>query len=235
MNRPRLVLASRSPRRRDLLRLLRLPFEIAVSDVPEKPQPDETPIEMVVRLSRSKAEEAQTHQRLAEQTSNWVIACDTIVVLEDGPDETRILGKPEDSADAAAMLRLLRGRSHAVYSAVTLLNDQHGPLTELAKTRLTMRDYTEEELTAYVATGDPLDKAGSYAIQHEGFDPVEEIEGCYASVMGLPLCDLARCMCHYGFPPPADVPAACQAYTGHRCGAAARKAYEEIRQEAVIR
>jgi MAF protein len=141
-----------------------------------------------------------------------VIGCDTIVALE-----RDILGKPRGANEAEAMLQRLRGRSHFVYSGITLLDSVDRAVTELAETRLTMRAYSETEIRAYVASGDPLDKAGGYAIQHEGFHPVDEIEGCYASVMGLPLCHLARNLRNWGIEPAADVPTACRAHTGHRC------------------
>jgi len=229
-----LLLASQSPRRRELLRLLGLPFQVTVADVAEVPRADETPVELVTRLSRAKAESAARD----DYHDTLVIACDTIVTVEgkrapnssraalgdplEGPDGARVLGKPRDSEEAVTMLRFLRGRSHVVYSAVTVLNRDCHPTTELAKTRLTMRNYTESELATYVASGDPLDKAGAYAIQHRGFHPVKEIEGCYASVMGLPLCHLTRCLRRCGCSPTVDVPTACQAYTGHRCTARPR-------------
>jgi MAF protein len=141
-----------------------------------------------------------------------VIGCDTIVSL-DGD----ILGKPGGPDEADAMLHRLRGRSHLVYSAITLLDPVGRAATELAETRLTMRAYNAAEIRAYVASGDPLDKAGGYAIQHEGFHPVETVKGCYASVMGLPLCHLARGLRNWGVKPATDVPTTCQVYTGHRC------------------
>jgi predicted house-cleaning NTP pyrophosphatase (Maf/HAM1 superfamily) len=247
------MLASQSPRRRELLQLLGLPFGVTVADVTEAPMADETPTELVTRLSRAKAhavlledgsarpgariEVAAPHDAhpCTSSTRALVIACDTVVALEDtlrddahprddvsprdgaSSHQTRILGKPRDSADAVEMLNLLRGRSHLVYSAVTVRHPTRGAVTELVETRLSMRSYTASEIAAYVASGDPLDKAGAYAIQHEGFAPVEEIEGCYASVMGLPLCQLARCLRHWGCPPATDVPTACQTYTGHHC------------------
>ncbi len=233
MSEPRLILASQSPRRRELLHLLGLPFEVTVADVTEEREAGETPVEMVTRLSRAKAEVATAQEGLSERCSALVIACDTIVALEGRPEGTQILGKPRDSQEARAMLRLLRGRStsgrstsgrsHVVYSAITVLNQARQTVTQLAKTRLTMRTYTEREISTYVASGDPLDKAGAYAIQHEGFHPVATIEGCYASVMGLPLCHLTRCLCHWGRPPAVDVPAACQAHTDRRCNV-----YQEI-------
>jgi predicted house-cleaning NTP pyrophosphatase (Maf/HAM1 superfamily) len=116
------------------------------------------------------------------------------------------------------MLRCLRGRSHSVYSAVTLVEAATGnTLTDVAETGLRMRAYTDAEIAAYVASGDPLDKAGAYAIQHPGFHPVAELQGCYANVMGLPLCHLARCLRTWGVEPLCEVPTTCQVHTGRRC------------------
>jgi MAF protein len=209
-----------------LLHLLGLPFEVTAADVAEVPQADETPVELVTRLSRAKAENAKIGDaKLNSHGKALVIACDTVVAMEEADGGTRILGKPRDAEEAVDMLRLLRGRSHLVYSAVTALERGQRTATELAKTHLTMRAYTDSEIAAYVASGDPLDKAGAYAIQHQGFHPVKEIEGCYASVMGLPLCHLTRLLLRWGYPPAADVPAACEAHTGHRCEAV----YQEIK------
>ena len=208
-----LILASQSPRRRELLRLLGLPFEVTVSDVRETPRTDETPPELVTRLSQAKARNAELNGRQGA----LVIACDTIVALRDGPAETQILGKPRDASEGRTMLRRLRGRSHVVYSAVTVETPGRETTTDLVETELIMRPYTDAEIQAYVASGDPLDKAGAYAIQHEGFDPVERIQGCYASVMGLPLCHLARRLREWGIDLDTDVPTACQTHTDHVC------------------
>ena len=214
-----LLLASESPRRRELLRLLGLPFEVTVSDVRETPGAEETPSELVTRLSQAKARKAEFNGR----QGTLVVACDTIVALRDGPAEAEILGKPRDPEAAMAMLRRLRGRPHVVYSAVTVWAPGHEADTDLVETELTMRCYTDAEIRTYVASGDPLDKAGAYAIQHEGFDPVEEIHGCYASVMGLPLCHLARRLREWGMELDTDVPTACQTHTYHVC-----HVYQEI-------
>ena len=116
------------------------------------------------------------------------------------------------------MLRRLRGRSHAVYSAITLLDPAAGrALTDVAETQVTMRAYTDAEMAAYVASGDPLDKAGAYAIQHPGFHPVAALQGCYANVVGFPLCHLIRCLRVWEITPATDVPSACQSHTGRRC------------------
>ncbi len=200
-----LVLASQSPRRRELLALLGLPFDIVAADVVETPRPGEGPAALVTRLSRDKAR--------AICSGSLVVACDTVVAL-DGD----ILGKPRDAAEATAMLRRLRGRPHSVYSGVTVLEPSTGrEQAAVAETTVVMRAYTDAELDAYVAGGDPMDKAGAYAIQHTGFHPVAEVRGCYANVIGLPLCHLTRCLRAWGIEPAHNVPIACQAHTGHPC------------------
>jgi MAF protein len=214
-----LILASQSPRRHELLSLLGLPFEVTVSDVRETPRTDETPPELVTRLSRAKARNAELNGRQGA----LVIACDTIVALRERPAQAEILGKPRDPREAETMLRRLRGRSHVVYSAVTVETPGREATTDLVETELTMRPYTDAEIRAYVASGDPLDKAGAYAIQHEDFDPVEKIQGCYASVMGLPLCHLARRLREWGMDLDRDVPTVCQTHTDHVC-----HVYQEI-------
>jgi len=203
----RLLLASQSPRRHDLLALLGLPFDVTATDVDETPQPDESPAALVARLSRKKA------RAVAAPPGTLIVACDTIVALNDD-----VLGKPRDAAEATDMLRRLRGCPHVVYSAVTLLEPATGrEQNAVAETTVVMRAYTDAELAAYVAGGDPLDKAGAYAIQHTGFHPVAEIRGCYANVTGLPLCHLVRCLRAWGIEPARDVPVACQGHTGYCC------------------
>jgi len=204
---PHLLLASQSPRRRELLALLELPFEVQVAQVAEIPQAGEPPHGLVVRLSRDKA-------RAVDARPNTIaIACDTVVAL-DG----ELLGKPRDAAGATTMLARLRGRSHAVYSGITVLETASGrALTDVVEAQVLMRAYSDAEITAYVASGDPLDKAGAYAIQHAEFHPVAELLGCYANVMGLPLCHLTRSLRAWGIEPVGDVPAACQARTGCQC------------------
>ena len=139
------------------------------------------------------------------------MAADTVVAI-DGD----ILGKPRDTAHSAGMLYRLRGRMHQVFTGIAIRKDSL-LVTDLCTTNVPMRSYTDEEVTTYIATGDPLDKAGAYAIQHPEFHPVENLGGCYASVMGLPLCHLLRSLCQVGVFPPADVPAGCQAYLQYKC------------------
>ena len=232
-----LCLASASPRRRELLALLGIPFWVTTANVVEIPQEGESPAALVVRLSQVKARavcsepsfeqsrracpacsehsrgECSRKAAIYPDATTIIIACDTVVAL-DG----ELLGKPRDATEATVMLRCLRGRSHAVYSAVTLLEPSTGrALTDVAETQVTMRAYTDAEIAAYVASGDPLDKAGAYAIQHPGFHPVAGLQGCYANVVGLPLCHLTRSLRAWGIEPPHDVPAACQSHAGHHC------------------
>jgi MAF protein len=202
-----LILASNSPRRRQLLALTGREFFVRPASIDEQPHPAEAPGEYVLRLACEKARAARA------DGSSLVIGSDTTVAL--GMD---ILGKPADPADARAMLTKLRGREHTVYTAVAIYDPSCGQIaSELCASRVPMRPYSDAELDAYIASGDPLDKAGAYAIQHSEFHPVEDFAGCFASVMGLPLCHLERAFRRLGSPSPADVPAACQAELNYRC------------------
>lgn len=211
MDKAPLILASASPRRRALLSLLGLPFHSVEADVEERRLEGESPQEMVMRLSRTKAEAIAAGSR----ARGIIIACDTIVVLGGG-----VLGKPGDPRQAASMLGRLRGREHRVYSGLTVLDAESAQLhTAYDETEVHMRSYSDEEITAYVATGDPLDKAGAYAIQSASFRPVAHIQGCYASVMGLPLRRVGQALRAFGLrvPPDEDVASSCAAFTGHPC------------------
>jgi MAF protein len=178
------ILASTSPRRRQLFGLFGIPFDVVPADIDETPCPDESPLDYVRRLAREKAVRVAS----LHPFSGWILASDTIVV-----DGDQILGKPADSQQAASMLRQLAGRTHQVYTAVHLRRtDDLLNRDDLCVTDVPMRNYNEEEIAAYVASGDPMDKAGAYAIQNASFHPVDHLEGCYASVMGLPLCHVAR-------------------------------------------
>ena len=204
----RLILASASPRRQELFSLLEVPFMAAAADVDEEIEEGESPQEMVCRLSLAKARAVAL-----SYPEGLIVAADTTVAL-DGD----VLGKPADEAEAVAMLRRLRGRKHTVLSGVTVYHPASGrAITELAESTVLMRAYSDEEVARYAASGDPLDKAGAYAIQHHDFSPVERIGGCYANVMGLPLCHLARALAQFGVTLTVDVPQACQGFTGHRC------------------
>ena len=202
-----IVLASNSPRRRELLALTNLKFVVSVADVDENPRENEPPAEYVLRLAESKARAVRAN---ADQL---ILAADTTVV-----DGNVILGKPKDNEEASAMLTRLRGRMHQVYTGLALLRHNDGLLlTDLSVTDVPMRDYTDDEIRAYIATGDPLDKAGSYAIQHAEFHPVESLGGCHASVMGLALCHVTRMLRKMNVDPNADVPANCQKYLEYDC------------------
>ena len=203
----RLILASNSPRRRELLSLFGWPYEVIPSDIDEIRQPKEFPLEYVRRLACEKAHEVA----LGEQ--GLVIAADTIVV-----DGDELLEKPLDEGDAARMLRQLRGRTHQVYTGIAILDTQSGQFYEdVCCTDVSMRNYTDDEIQTYIASGDPMDKAGAYAIQHPGFHPVENLTGCYASVMGLPLCHLAVGLRAFGLEISLELPQRCQDLLGTHC------------------
>jgi len=203
------LLASNSPRRRQLLSLSGWLFNVSIPNVDESTRPGESPAEYVLRLARSKAQAAAA---LAHR-DQIIIAADTAVV--DGAD---ILGKPADLAEAIAMLKRLRGHTHQVYTALAVLRlTDDTLLSDLCVTDVPMRAYSDEEIETYVQSGDPLDKAGGYAIQHPGFQPVEKMSGCFASVMGLPLCHLVRLLQQIGLPPHSDLPNNCQRFLNYPC------------------
>jgi MAF protein len=204
---PRLILASNSPRRRQLLALAGWEFSVSAADLDESQRPNESPAEYVLRLAESKA------RAVHADVDQIVLAADTTVV--DGND---ILGKPADSAEAIAMLKRLRAHTHQVYSGIALLRLRDGLLLkDLCITDVPMRDYSDEEILAYVQTGDPLDKAGSYAIQHPEFHPVGSLDGCYASVMGLPMCHVILLMRKMDLQPNAEFFASCETLLEYQC------------------
>ncbi|MBI5935086.1 MAG: septum formation protein Maf [Chloroflexi bacterium] len=207
--RPLLVLASNSPRRKDLIALAGLPFEIIVSNVDETPRANESPRNYVVRLAEEKARASS----LFADASQVVLAADTTVV-----DANALLGKPADPSEAKRMLRQLRGRVHQVYTGIAALRVSDGHLVrDVCVTDVPMRDYSDAEIDNYVATGDPLDKAGAYAIQHAQFQPVASMAGCFASVMGLPLCHVTRLLLQMDVLPSAEASAACQSFLKYEC------------------
>ncbi len=171
-----LILASGSPRRREMLPRLGFAFTTARPDIDETPRAGEAADAYVARLSREKAD--------AIREDGLIIAADTTVA--DGP---QILGKPENATEADAMLRQLRGRLHVVHTGVTV-RDTTTAYTAVTTTTVEMRNYTDAEIDAYIAAGEPFDKAGGYAIHDPIFHPVARIQGCYATVMGLPMCTL---------------------------------------------
>jgi septum formation protein len=209
MNQPWLVLASNSPRRRELLKLGGWMFEARPANVDEARQPGEAPAAYVLRLAESKARACAISARGA----SLILAADTAVV-----DGGAILGKPKDGAEAAEMLRGLRGHTHQVQTGLAVLRLADGNIvSDLCVTDVPMRNYRDSEMEAYIATGDPLDKAGAYGIQNHAFHPVEALRGCYASVMGLPLCHLARSLRKLDVTPATDIAAACQSALSYAC------------------
>lgn len=211
-----LILASNSPRRRELLSLTGLAFQVLPTDVDETPLSDEAAADYVQRLAASKAHAVSTQS--ASET--LVLAADTTVV-----DGNQILGKPVDNEDAERMLRQLRGRNHQVYTAIALVRNNK-LLVDCCGTEVPMRAYSHTEMQAYIESGDPLDKAGAYAIQHRGFQPVENLQGCYANVVGLPLCHLLRSLRKFDIELTTDLPQACQATLDYDC-----PIYEAVLQE----
>lgn len=202
-----MVLASNSPRRRQLLGLITPDFKVIPADVDETHHLGEAPKAYVTRLAIEKA----THVAARVGPNCLVVAADTTVV-----DGNQILGKPVDQAEAVRMLRQLRGRIHQVHTGVAVAF-QNEIWTVCCSTQVPMRDYSDEEIQAYIASGDPLDKAGAYAIQHADFRPVEELVGCFANVMGLPLCHLATLLHELGLPLGNSVSQACQRFLAYDC------------------
>lgn len=188
----KLILASQSPRRRELLERMGLTeFEIRPAAGEETASPDLSPAQLVEELSRQKAREIS----LTAEADDVIIAADTVVAA-DG----RVLGKPHSKEDARDMLRFLSGRVHTVYTGVTVRRGERA-LTQHEATDVVFRPLTEAEIDAYLATGEPMDKAGAYGIQGRGCVLVEGIRGDYYNVMGLPVCRLGLMLRNFGIEP----------------------------------
>ena len=173
-----IILASQSPRRKELLGLFHIPFEIRVADIDETMDPEKSPYDEVARVSRAKA------MAIPREENDVVIAADTIVVCSG-----QVLGKPRDAADAMRMLSLLSGRDHQVMTGMTVIRGEKSiSCTEV--TDIHFRSLSEKEIRNYVATGEPMDKAGSYGIQGGAALFAEKMVGDYYNVMGLPVCRL---------------------------------------------
>jgi nucleoside triphosphate pyrophosphatase len=207
MKQPTIMLASASPRRRELLAWLGWDFVVRAVDIDETPLDGEKPQAYVCRLASGKAEAAVEHAG----NGSIILAADTTVV-----HEGKIMGKPADGVQADAMLRRLRNQPHQVCSAFALrsMERQHA---DLCVSQVPMRDYSDEEINAYVRSGDPLDKAGAYGIQNADFHPVEGFSGCFANVMGLPLCHLARSLRQFGLTTNVDIAAVCREKLDYDC------------------
>lgn len=207
-----MILASKSPRRQELLRLLGVPFKVVNSQIEEE-LPEQSPAsEQALYLARRKAHSVGPLYRPA-----IILAADTLVMLDD-----RLLGKPQDAAQAIAMLTALRGRWHRVCTGLALLDTATGQeQTAVVWSDVLMRCYSDAEITAYVATGDPLDKAAAYGIQHPTFRAAAAWKGCYANVMGLPLCALYGLLMNLSLKPASHPALTCPPYLGITCPYAA--------------
>jgi MAF protein len=214
------ILASGSPRRKELLEIAG--WKVSLNPVPieEIIQPKEAPGSYAKRLAFEKAEKA------ADEDGMIVLGADTIVVLGD-----QILGKPLDERHAVEMLEDLRGKVHQVITAIALVDRSKGlSLMDTCQTDVPMRNYSQEEIEGYVATGSPLDKAGAYGIQDGGFHPVDLaiMFGCFANVMGLPICHLSRVLRRFGIKTTGKVFKKCMEHTKYNC-----QVYRDILQREI--
>lgn len=198
-----LILASQSPRRRELIQLLGIPFQSIAADVDESSVDHPDPAINVIQTAKLKAAAIADsfHQQPVTTERRIIIAADTAVTL-DG----KLMGKPVDQADAHQMLQHLRGRTHQVHTGMTLIDLATGEqINEVHSAVVTMREYSDREIASYIATGDPMDKAGSYAIQHPKFRPVAQLDGCYLGVMGLSICHLVQALAQLKIPTSAPM------------------------------
>ena len=210
-----LILASASPRRRQLLSRMGLNFKVMPAGVVEETRPEESPRETVARLSLSKA--LAVAPRI---NSGYIIAADSMVALNG-----KLFGKPKDDEEARQMLRQLRGTHHQVATGVTVLEAVSGRrLTDVVTSDITLRNFTDEEIEASIHSGIPLDKAGAYAVQDELLRPAESWVGCYSNIVGLPMCRVGQMLEELGCdistwrtsPPPGDCGPTCPNNGGHR-------------------
>lgn len=213
---PTVILGSASPRRSAFLDQMGLDFEIRVADIDETPLPNESPTVLVMRLAEGKAQavaEAFTANGTSLEGPCLIIAADTVVAIGD-----QVLGKPIDETDARRMLKQLRTGPHQVHSAICVRSTGDGRQeTRLNTSTVIMRAYSDDDIEAYIAGGDPMDKAGAYAIQHPGFAPVAELDGCFTGVMGLPLGDLTDLLAEFGVDVETPLPHICEEHTNFAC------------------
>ncbi|MCP4167367.1 MAG: septum formation protein Maf [Chloroflexi bacterium] len=215
-----LILASRSPRRHELLAAVGIPFSVHVADIDESVLRNELPAPHALRLAETKARVVA--QYLSDEIDVVVLAADTIVV-----HHNQILGKPSDAEAARSMLQSLRRSPHQVITAVAVAyQPDHLSLHErdciqiasaLHTSEVAMRPYSDAEIETYVASGDPMDKAGAYAIQNSDFQPVAGFSGCFASIMGLPLAVTVELLAGTGLTPDVNWRQACATLTGNCC------------------
>lgn len=194
----RVVLASASPRRRELLAQIGVEFTVSPADIDETVRPGESPDDYVLRMAITKAQ--QGYAKLADPVvASLILGADTAVVLD-----KQILGKPRDQADAEYMLARLAGRTHRVMTAVAFTDGKRLE-SRLSVTAVTFRDMSADEITAYWHSGEPRDKAGAYAIQGYGALLVRELQGSYSGVVGLPLFETAELLEMFGWSPWATI------------------------------
>jgi len=204
-----LLLASASPRRLELIQLLDEPWMAQAADVDEESVSHPDPAADVIKTAQLKAEYAAK----TASENHIVIGADTTVEL-DGIK----LNKPTGEDEAREMLTALRGRSHKVHTGLTIIDlSSKKQVADVSSVSVPMRFYSDSEIEAYIATGDPLDKAGAYAIQHPELRPVSDLRGCYATVVGLPLCHLVRSLREVGMEITSNVPSSCQEHFNYDC------------------
>ena len=185
MNSKLIVLASASPRRSELLESAGINFRVAPADICEEPLPDEPPVDHVLRLAEEKARAAA-----AGTEGRYFLGADTIVLCEG-----EIMGKPKDAADAERMLKKLSGVPHEVVTGFAIFDKQrNGAVREAVRTKVFFKKLRDEEISSYIATGCPFDKAGAYAIQGGAAHMVRKIDGSYTNVVGLPLCEVIEAL-----------------------------------------
>ncbi len=204
-----IILASNSPRRRQLLSLMVDSFRVQPSDVDETFLPQETPQEYVLRVAEEKA------RAIGGRVNGEfvIIAADTTVM-----DGDEILGKPANAEEAEQTLRRLRNRTHQVLTGLVVFRPADGYMaSELVVTDVPMRNYSDQEIEQYIATGDPFDKAGAYAIQNDDFHPVSDLDGCFANVMGFPVCHLMLLLKQFGIVVSKECPLECQKTLAYAC------------------
>lgn len=194
MSKPVIYLASASPRRRELLTQIGVPFELVRCEIDETPLPGEHPKAYVARLAAAKAAAGVATYRAQGLPQRLLLSADTTVALG-----TQILGKPVDAADACAMLRTLSGTVHEVYTGVAI-SDGERTETVVSTTEVRFRTVSEADIAAYVATGEPMDKAGSYGAQGRGALLVDSLAGSFSGVVGLPLTETGDLLRAFGYP-----------------------------------
>jgi septum formation protein len=204
----KVLLASNSARRRQLIKLTGWDVALTSADINETRKPNEPAQLYVLRLAREKADAIQSSDQVT-----LILAADTIVV-----DRETIYGKPASATDARDILWALRGHTHQVMTAIALVDRKNQELIkDLCISNVPMRTYTVAEVDAYIMSGDPMDKAGAYGIQNKQFHPVKGFSGCFASVMGMPLCHLSRTAAKIGLTVDDKIPQRCQAALDYTC------------------